>query len=199
MALTQISASGQEGVTAPRATYNFFLERSFEPPARRQQVEGWSAGGDKRILGDFMGLYFFGRIRSNRKEGVTRITESKHGRARPRRDATRQDAFRVTRHITVGHTHVTSLDVFPCGTMCPLSQSNISRPRVAPFFPSTFYFRTSQSCLGQNRSLMPCHLMQAHRMGRKPKQRAVGSQDENATVRPLSLHDRAIRCQHSPL
>ena len=35
---------------------------------------------NKRILGDFMGLYFFGRIRSNRKEGVTRITESKHGR-----------------------------------------------------------------------------------------------------------------------
>ena len=35
---------------------------------------------NKRILGDFMGLCFSGRIRSNRKEGVTRIPESTHGR-----------------------------------------------------------------------------------------------------------------------
>ena len=35
---------------------------------------------NKRILDDFMGLCFFGRIRSKRKEGVTRITESTHGR-----------------------------------------------------------------------------------------------------------------------
>ena len=35
---------------------------------------------NKRILGDFMGLCFFGRIRSDRKEGVTRIPESTHGR-----------------------------------------------------------------------------------------------------------------------
>lgn len=43
-----MSASGQRAFTAPRALL-LFLERSFEPPARRQQVEGWSAGGEKGI------------------------------------------------------------------------------------------------------------------------------------------------------
>ena len=33
---------------------------------------------NKRILGDFIGLCFFSRIRSNQKEGVTRISESRH-------------------------------------------------------------------------------------------------------------------------
>ena len=39
-----------------------------------------SGSQNKRILGDFMGLCFFGRIRLRRKEGVTRITKSKRGR-----------------------------------------------------------------------------------------------------------------------
>ena len=35
---------------------------------------------NKRVLDDFMGLCFFGRIGLRRKEGVTRIRKSKRGR-----------------------------------------------------------------------------------------------------------------------
>jgi len=42
-----MSASGQRAFTAPRALL-LFLERSFEPPARRHQVEDWSAGGESQ-------------------------------------------------------------------------------------------------------------------------------------------------------
>jgi hypothetical protein len=34
----------------PEAAFTFFLERSFEPPARRQQVAGRSAGGNESYL-----------------------------------------------------------------------------------------------------------------------------------------------------
>ena len=36
----------QSGIGPPRELF-FSLERSFEPPARRQQVEGGSAGGEE--------------------------------------------------------------------------------------------------------------------------------------------------------
>ena len=39
-----------------------------------------SGSRNKRILGDFMGLCFFGRLRLRQKEGVTRIRESKRRR-----------------------------------------------------------------------------------------------------------------------
>ena len=35
---------------------------------------------NKRVLDDFMGLCFFGRIGRFQKEGITRIPESTHGR-----------------------------------------------------------------------------------------------------------------------
>ena len=37
-----------------------------------------SGSRNKRILGDFMGFCFFGRLRLRQKEGVTRIPESKN-------------------------------------------------------------------------------------------------------------------------
>ena len=40
-------------------------------------TQSLSGSPNKRILGDFMGLCFFGRLRLRQKEGVTRIYQSK--------------------------------------------------------------------------------------------------------------------------
>ena len=39
-----------------------------------------SGSQNKRVLGNFMGLCFFGRLRLRQKEGVTRIRKSKRDR-----------------------------------------------------------------------------------------------------------------------
>ena len=51
-----------------------------------------SGSQNKRILGDFMGLCFSGRLRLRQKEGVTRIPESKRDR-RDRREKTGSGAL----------------------------------------------------------------------------------------------------------
>jgi hypothetical protein len=67
-----------------------------------------------------MGLCFFGRIRSNRKEGVTRITESKHGRG-----------ARSCGCVLAGHDHATS-----CGLRSPRraggARASPRRSRASP-------------------------------------------------------------------
>ena len=66
------------------------VDISLTPSLPGATLPAVSLSLNKRILGDFMGLCFFGRIRSNRKEGVTRIPESTHGRVIKRERGTMQ-------------------------------------------------------------------------------------------------------------